>query len=472
MNRLHFGHLLILWSFIGTSYAKDLDLILSESAPSLERSSCEEGLGKLTQELDGLKTEDYQVVVSTLGHKKALDKLWSYKLKLHGMLRSEFLNGSLEEKCATALRGTLRALRTVEDILSEHKFRNDSNQGSYSDHAFGEGNSELRVNPEFKNFSMMRDLQSGDIILSRGNAYTSSAISHLGEFDTQYSHLSVVYKDELGKFWTVEAHIEVGVFVRPLEDHRDDKNFRTMVYRFEDKDLAHKSAEYIFKKVKSASDSTGNIFYDFGFNPDDSTQLFCSEVASYAYSFSSNGEVNIPLFRSELLKRKPEFVRMLGIEVNKSFIPADIEVDPRFKIVTEWRDPKKINNNLEKDSIMQSMFKWSDDLGYRMVQASSKNSLIYRNVAWPLRRIPFLKKYVINKLPLNMSRKLIGYFGVLESIGEFLQKDLKPADEKSIKETGFPLMGSDKAKLLEETRLKDLGARKKVLHRMYRPLKS
>lgn len=472
MNRLFFGHLLILWSIIGTSFASDLDLLISEANPSLHSSQCEASLGKITDKLGKLKASDYKTIVETHGHEKSLNKLWKFKLSLHEKLRSEYLNGTLDEKCATSLRGTLKAVRTAEDIISDSKFRNDPNQATYSDHAFGEENSELKLNPDFKNFSMMKDLQSGDIILSRGNAYTSAAISHLGEFDTQFSHLSVVYKDPAGKFWTVEAHIEVGVFVRPLEDHRDDKNFRTMVYRFDDKDLALKSAEYIFNKVKSASNSSGNIFYDFGFNADDPTQLFCSEVASYAYSFSSNGEVNIPLFRSELLKRKPEFVRMLGIEVNKSFIPADIEVDPRFKIVAEWRDPKKINNNLEKDAIMQAMFKWSDDLGYRMVQASSKNSLIYRNIAWPLRRIPYLNKYVINKLPLNMSRKLIGYFGVLESIGEFLQKDLKSADEKAILETGFPLMGADKYKVLEETRQKDLLARKKVLHRMYKPAKT
>ena len=104
-----------------------------------------------------------------------------------------------------------------------------------------------------------------------------------------------------------------------------------------------------------------------------------------------------------------------------------------------------------------------------MNQASSRNSLIYRNIAWPLRRVPFLKKYFKDKMPLNMSRELIGYFGVLESIGELLHKELKVANDKAIKERGLPLLRNEKYNVLEEYRLKDLGSKKKPLHKMFEP---
>jgi hypothetical protein len=115
------------------------------------------------------------------------------------------------------------------------------------------------------------------------------------------------------------------------------------------------------------------------------------------------------------------------------------------------------------------MYKWNDEYGYDMIQGSSKKAFIYRNIAWPLRRVPFLKKYFVEKMPLNMSRQLIGYFGVLESVGEFLQAKLKEADEKAISDTGLPLLRSEKDIFLEEVRLADLQAKKRRLHKMYRP---
>lgn len=318
---------------------------------------------------------------------------------------------------------------------------------------------------------MKDDLKSGDIILSRGNAFTSAAISSLGEFDTQFSHMSMVYRDEKNEIWTVEAHIEVGSFVRPLQEHIEDKNFRSMIFRYHDEKVSEKAAKFIFEKVKKASDTTGNILYDFGFVYEDSSQIFCSEVISHAYDHVTEGKLKIPLFQSRLLDRKPEFVKKLGITVSESFIPADIEVDPRFTVIAEWRDANKIRDNLEKDAILGAMFRWNDDLNYSMIQASSKKSLLYRNVAWPLRRVPYLKKYFKDKLPLNMSRRLVGYFGVLDSTGELLQKELHPLNEKSLKESGMPLLRDEEYEALDSYRKKDLVSKKPKLHKMYRPLK-
>jgi hypothetical protein len=385
-------------------------------------------------------------------------------------MRSFYQKGSLSRECSDALRRTLWSIRSTEDTIHDDYYRNYKDSVKFPDNSFEAGNLHVRRNPLFSQADLKTELKSGDIILSRGNAYTSSAISNLGEFDTQFSHLSVVYRDPTGELWTVEAHIEVGSFVRPLQDHIDDKNFRAMIYRFDNEEIAAKAAEFIFHKVKKASDTTGNILYDFGFDMEESKQLFCSEVASYSFDVASDGKVKIPMFRSSLIKRKVDFVRLLELKPDTSFIPADIEVDPRFTVVSEWRNAAKVRDNLEKDAILQSMFRWHDEHGYRLVQASSKDSLIFRNIAWPLRRVPFLKKYFVDKLPLNMSRKLIGYFGVLNAVGELLQKKLSVADDKAVAERGLPLFRNEKFDFLDQVRVDDLGGKKKM-HKMYRPKK-
>ena len=452
--------------------ASELEDSLKESVAQLNRENCSTQMRAIGHLLDSYEAQDYKLELKKRTSMEILSTLWKFKIGVHEKLRSFHHTQLLEKNCSVEARGALRAARFMEDTLHDQIYRKRAEGEVFPDSAFSEGNLQVKRNPRFSDFNLKDDLRSGDIILSRGNAFTSAAIASLGEFDTQFSHISLVHRDEKGEPWTVEAHIEVGSFVRPLQDHIDDKNFRTMILRFDDEKIARDAAKFIFDKVKKASESTGNILYDFGFDQDNPERLFCSEVVSHAYDVASSGGVKIPLYRSRLLTRKPEFVKNLEITVAESFIPADIEVDPRFSVIAEWRDSAKIQNILEKDAIIHGMFRWNDELDYQMVQASSRKSFIYRNVAWPLRRVPFLKKYFKDKLPINMSRKLIGYFGVLESIGELLQKELILAHEESLKETGFLLSPAEQFDFLDEYRERDLKSKKKRLHKMYRPRKS
>lgn len=445
---------------------------LKVSLKDLTPASCVKKMNQVESTFSKLKASDY-VEQFTNGNPEELgQEIWVFKIKVHNELRSFFKQQDLTKECANAFRGALRAVRFTEDLIEDHKWRNNTAGISFPSTAFTSRNPQLKTAPEFANFNPLKDLKSGDVILTRGNAYTSSAIASLGEFDTQFSHMSLIYIDSNQKTWAIEAHIEVGSFVRTLEDHIKDNNFRTMIFRFDDHKLAAKAADYIFHKVKKASDTVGNIFYDFGFDMSESEKLFCSEIVSHSFDFASDGKVKLPLFTSKLQSRKPSFVQNIGIKALESFIPADIEIDPRFKVVAEWRDAARVVDSHEKDAVLHSIYDWADDYEYRMIQGSSRKSFIYRNVAWPLRRVPVLKKYFKNKLPINMSRKLIGYFGVLESMAELLHKDLSSANKKVISERGVPLMREESASHLEEFRLNDIGARKKKLHKMYRPITS
>ena len=471
MNRHSLGLAISFWALTSSFVFAGIRDQLQRSVEVLTSENCAIPARNMANVLNALGPEDYTKELKSKNHQALLKELWDFKLTLHNKTRAFYQKGEFTQDCADALRGTLWSIRMTEDVIHDDFYRQEKGNIVFHDNSFEADDTHVRKNPKFRSFDLKSELKSGDIILSRGNAYTSSAISNLGEFDTQFSHMSVVYRDPNNELWTVEAHIEVGSFVRPFQDHVDDHNFRSMVFRFDDEAVAARAAEYIFKKVKKASETTGNILYDFGFDLDENSQLFCSEVASFAYDVASEGKVKLPLFRSDLTKRKVDFVRLLEIKTDASFIPADIEVDPRFTVVSEWRDAAKVKDNLEKDAILQSMFRWHDDFGYRLIQASSKDSLIYRNVAWPLRRVPFLKRYFKDKLPINMSRKLIGYFGVLNAVGELLQKKLTVADDQAVGQRGLPLMKSEKYDFLDEVRIQDLQGKKK-LHHMYRPRKS
>jgi hypothetical protein len=331
----------------------------AQTIPSLELDldHCEEEGQRLSESL--AQMEEQKVLAQLSDIESLRLELWNKKIEIHQKMRTLHQEGGFNQACADVLRGVFRTIRTVEDNILIYKKNRLAPNDSYSDSAFSANNKLVNKHPEYKNFHPINDLRSGDIILSRGAAFTSAAISSLGEFDTQFSHMSVVYKDPQGKFWTVEAHIEIGSVVRPLDKgHIADKNARTAFYRFDDEELAAKAAKYIFERVKNTTEKTKkNVNYDFAFDQEDSSELFCSEIASHSFDKASNGEVKLPLFRSRLLVKKPKFVNQLGITVASSFIPADIEVDPRFTLMAEWTDPNRIDDLLRKDAILQVMYR-------------------------------------------------------------------------------------------------------------------
>jgi hypothetical protein len=104
-----------------------------------------------------------------------------------------------------------------------------------------------------------------------------------------------------------------------------------------------------------------------------------------------------------------------------------------------------------------------------MINGSSRKSKFYKHIVWYMRRIPLLKNSVKEKLPLNMSKKLIGFFGVLDSVGEWLQERLHPANETSIRERGLPLLPQEKYQYLDGLRIADQKSRRPRLHKMFRP---
>ncbi len=466
IKRLLFILLSIFFSYASLAGA-ELNHLFSQIVQLTPQNCVSLGL-ELDQKFKKITASELLEQFKSPGAKIISIELWETKLRLHQKIKEFYRKDEYSIDCGRSLRPLFRHIRLLEDLAEDYLTRNQLSQTVPSS-AFDIQNPYVHKAKGFELVELKHDLESGDLLLTRGNAFTSAAIASLGEEDTQFSHLSLVYKDENNKFWTIEAHIEVGSIVRPLEAHIKDSNFRTMVLRFEDKELAARAAKFAFEKVKKASETTGNINYDFGFDMDEDQNLFCSEIVSWSFSQVSQGLIQVPLIKNRVQMRKSSFVNDLEIKIEESFIPADLEIDPRFQIIAEWRDAKRINDSQEKDAILQAMYRWVDDYGYKMINGSSRKSKFYKHIVWYMRRIPLLKNAVKEKLPLNMSKKLIGFFGVLDSVGEWLQEKLHPANEASIVSRGLPLLPQEKYQYLEDLRIADQKSKKPKLHKMFRP---
>ena len=130
------------------------------------------------------------------------------------------------------------------------------------------------------------EVHSGDLLVSRGGAEVSALISRGNDYPGNFSHIALIYVDEKTKEpFLIEAHIEKGVAIASIAQYENDKKLRFMVMRpranlpvmLADSMLPQRAAKIMFDEAAKR-----HIRYDFKMNFIDTTEMFCSEVASSA----------------------------------------------------------------------------------------------------------------------------------------------------------------------------------------------
>lgn len=420
------------------------------------------------QEFYELKAQDNLAGLDTEQLTELINKSYNIRQNIRSQLKVLALGKLETQHCLDGVRNLTRALRYVEDYLIEIFAGNDLTPDDY---VTLEG-----TEPYFQSKSItgINDLKSGDIILSRGNAFTSAAIARLGSVDAQFSHLSFVYKDELGKLWTIEAHIELGVVVNPIDKNVEEKNSRSAVFRFQDSKIAHAAAKLMFEKVQKQQATGKTIPYDFSMNYLDNKKLFCSEVAYQGFMDSS--QIDIPLFKTKFNKGLMPFLTSLGVKVTpdniqdfQTFVPGDLEFDSRFELIAEWRNPGKIKSSRMRDALLTKIFDWMEKQNYEFHPSGKIDSKSY--LAWVLRRLPLIKKPLIEKLSKDMSPKQLQLFMTLDKVGEILETELLKI--QATKE--FPMTIKEMFTELDQIRDNDFkrfkNGEKDLFHRYLRPIK-
>ncbi len=240
------------------------------------------------------------------------------------------------------------------------------------------------------------EVHSGDLLVSRGGAEVSALISRGNDYPGNFSHIALIYVDEKTKEpFLLEAHIEKGVAIASVAQYENDKKLRFMVMRpradlldiMGDSMLPQKAAKQMFDEANKR-----HIPYDFKMNFNDTTEMFCSEVASYAYrtkglqiwkhpsTISSQGVVN--------------WLHDFGVENFVTQMPSDLEYDPQLAVVAEWRDPETLFKDHLDNAVMDAL-----------LEKANKGEVIDYNI-WQLPIVRVLKGYC-------MLKNLFGYVGMI-----------------------------------------------------------
>ena len=200
-------------------------------------------------------------------------------------------------------------------------------------------------------------LHSGDILISRGGAATSALIARGNDYRGNFSHVALLHIDaETKQMSVIEAHIESGVSLRPIEAYLAVTKLRILVLRLRD-NLPQLQADPLLPHqaaMLAVSNSLArHIPYDFAMDHADPDKQFCSEVASAAYR-----SVGISLwsYRSHIsTPGVTAWLGALGVRQFETQEPSDLEYDSQLRVVAEWRDPATLFRDHVDNAVIDAM---------------------------------------------------------------------------------------------------------------------
>lgn len=395
---------------------------------------------KNSSELELLKSRGSEVI----------DTIFQIRVTLRNRFQEFDTQGSLTPECTAKTRESLNFARFAEEYLLDFLYQQKVYQFQKTPILVAQKPSTW-TNPEFENF----ELKTGDVLLIRGKSYVSAMIARIADQEGNFSHLAIVGEDSKGQKYIVESLIHLGAIVTPLEKWRQQEDSRVGLYRHKDSKLARQAGRNIYDKVALRKK---NIRYDFAMDDSDYSSLFCSEVIRYAYDLASKGQVLVPKYRSTVSKFKnTEYPRSLGVTKSTLFAPYDIEVDPRFDFVAEYRFFPLLRQVRMQDAVLQSVYSWMIEKDYTFESAPAHTIKAY--FAKFVRQFGIAADTLPPYMPMDSLKTNVQFAAVAAA----LEKNIYAKEDQFYKENGHLPSFQDMLAMNDEFRKNDCVAYQEYL---------
>jgi len=434
------------------------DLAAIEALALRPASSAEELAGNLNQVYDAVfnvSLDRYDVHELASSAPELVRAIFALRIRLHEQITNWHKRGFMSLSAQRAIRNVFRIARYATDMLGElNSGYTQLAPGEKTERAFRGTKLNTLINPAF---DTGKDLpfQAGDILLMRGMHHNSAAIARIGDVDSQFSHIAIVHTDEDGKQWVVESLIEKGATISSLDDTLHHGLGRCVIFRHNNASFARLAAAQIYKVVRRSRRPGGRrIWYDFSMKLTGYKELFCSKIVRQAFDLASEGKVLLPTFQTRFDMKNRDFIERIGVRTKETFAPADIELEPHFDLVAEWRDYRVTSRLRLQDLLMDKLFAWMDEYGYKFHEDLSIRLIgIFGRLSSRLSdRTRTLIADVLPDVPPNMRRSTIQAVAMLHKTAEPLLAELQALEQQSIDRYGRPLHAREVSEYLEIVR--------------------
>lgn len=388
---------------------------------------------------------------------------------------------SISAECRKSLVHFFRELRQVEDYVGELAYREKDRSAFDVDFKKvpppildPKSYSPFQVSPEFSGTNGFQ-FEAGDVVITRGISFISATISQSTDDRTHYSHGVFIHKTKSGEIKTIESYLQRGVEYYSLVDAMKNENARIMVFRAKDRELAARASKIMGEKLDSANKAGTGIPYDYDIDVVDHSKMTCAEIIVSSYEWASNGQFKIPFSTADVRFKNPYVLDKLNIAAGPTFSPINMEVDPRFDLVLEWRDYSLVRDQRQKDIVLRKVLDWMDKDNYQLLENFTTVGL---RTVWATRRVPVLWNVLsrpvgLNTVPKDTPTKFLVSVAQLKKVGEILLEEVKKTDLEYQKVNGYPMSEKRLMEFLEKFRENDAKnyktGRKTYFHRIFRP---
>lgn len=427
----------------------DADLAAFRALTTLAPQSAQEletALGEAYTRLLQADLATYDVAAIRERASDALDDMFQVRVKLRDRIGEWRQKGFMTKDVERNLRGVFRTGRYATDMLAElilaPAFATTREGKKHNNRAFTGNQLATAINPAHQTANGF-DFQSGDVLLVRGGLSTSAAIARIGDIDSQFSHVGLIHVDPDGTAQIIEALIEKGSVVNTLTSALDHGLGRAVLFRARDPQLGARAAEWAKAHVERSNTSAApHIPYDFTMQLPGYDNLFCSKMIRMAYDAASDGALLLPTFPTSLSMSNRDFVERIGVTAHSTFAPGDMELEPAFDLVAEWRDVTKTANLRLQDAILDKHFAWMDNHGY--VYSESFKIWLFSILGRISAYMPqFIKNIFVGmglpEVPLNMKRRTIAAVMMLTFTTDPILRRLEAVAKAHSRKTGRPM---------------------------------
>lgn len=399
---------------------------------------------KNESEIEELKKQGLRVV----------DNLFQTRLQIRKRFQEFETAGGVSGECLVAVRKSMVYLRFAEEMLSEWLMdQGVVNPDRHRFDPFMGGVPFTMVNPEFGT----ADIKAGDVFVVRGSSEVSATIARMADVETLISHLAMAAYGPDGKLYAIESLIQTGTRVVPWgewvpEQIRDDA--RIALYRHRDSELAERAARMLFEKT-----SKGSIAYDFKMDDDNDALLYCAETVSYAFKMAAAGKRSLRVPKHRTTTRKfvgTGLLENFGI-TDKSgkakmdiFSPNDIEVDPNFDWVADWRNWPLLRQTRMQDAVLSSLNSWIIERGYRY-----RAPMNIQVMAWMGKVVRYANLGYADVFPKNMPTGFLRMFLQIRAAARILQNNLYQKEKEFYARHGHSMTYKEMLAINEEYRKVD-----------------
>lgn len=441
------------------SFERDLEQLEAlAAAPVVSAAGLARNLGQIYQMVAGATFADHDILAVRAAAPAIMYRLFDLRIALRARIAEFEKRGLMGPDVVQGLRDVFRILRYVSDMLGEIAIGNARvGEGDYALRAFTGRDRNTLVNYAYYNTKEL-PFRTGDVVLVRGRAHNSAAIARIGQADSQFSHTGIVYIDGEGKHWLVESLIEDGATINMLSHALDHGIVRAVLYRHKDAELAARAAERVHALI-SRSRTLGHrrYHYDFSMRMDGGRNFFCSKLVRYAFEQASGGRYRPPAYPTEIALKNRDFIERIGVTADKTYAPADIDMESAFDLVAEWQDYRETSNIRLQDFTMDKLFEWMERDGMHFEETTLVRiiSRFGRLSSYFSEGAKHMLSGLFPRVPRNMPRKTVAAVAMLHQTAEPIYRELQETEFVCVAETGLPLHGNEIFGLLEAIRTRD-----------------